>query len=227
MAAMTKSSKQLPATVVAMQKIKQLIFSGDLVPDSNHLETELATRLGMSRTPVREATLMLQSQGLLEVQPRRGIKIKALSVEDIEEFYEILIELESVAIRRLASSSLNQEVFKSVHDSLNTMDKALKNQDRTSWSHADQEFHAELVRLGGNKEIERILSNINDLLRRFHAVTLHMRPSPEQSNAEHLALCEAITSKDPTLAENVHRDHRIKDRELLLKVLRDAGIKRV
>jgi len=97
----SKEPKQRPAnrsaTYVAMHNIRQLIFSGDLVADSNHLETELATRLGMSRTPVREATLMLQAQGLLEVQPRKGIKIKSISVQDMADIYEMLTALECLA----------------------------------------------------------------------------------------------------------------------------------
>jgi len=104
MTVVSKEPKQQSATHTAMHKIRQLIFSGDLVADSNHLETELATRLGMSRTAVREATLILQAQGLLEVQPRKGIKIKAISVQDMAEIYEVLTELECLAAKRAAES---------------------------------------------------------------------------------------------------------------------------
>ncbi|MEL7133859.1 MAG: winged helix-turn-helix domain-containing protein, partial [Pseudomonadota bacterium] len=60
----------------AVSALRRMIFSGELPPGSDHLETELADTLGMSRTPVREAALILQAQGLVELRPRRGIRIE-------------------------------------------------------------------------------------------------------------------------------------------------------
>jgi len=226
MTLITKTMKQ-PATRVALQKIKQLIFSGDLIADSNHLETELATRLGMSRTPIREATLILQENGLLDVQPRKGIKIKAIAIEDIRDYIETLTELECIAINRAASTGLNNGQLTPVNNAIKQIEKALEKADRTSWSIADETFHNEIVRLGGNKHILDIVSNINDQLRRLRTVMLQLRPLPIQSHQDHIKLRDAIADGNALIATDIHREHRYSATTMVVATLRKAGLKRV
>ena len=71
----------------AADEMRRLIFRGDLAAGSDHLETELAERFGMSRTPVREAALILEAQGLVAVRPRRGVRILSVSPDDMAEIY--------------------------------------------------------------------------------------------------------------------------------------------
>ncbi len=227
MADVTKAPKQQSATHVAMQKIRQLIFSGELLPDSNHLETELANRLGMSRTPVREATLMLQAQGLLEVQPRKGIKIKAISVQDMANIYAVLTELECMSARTAAQAGLSNKMLRPMRDTIRAMDTALANENREAWAEADEAFHFELVRLSDNLYIENIVSNVNDQVRRARAITLNMRPLPTKSNKDHRKLCQAILQGDSELADEIHRAHRETARDMLIEILNNAGFKRV
>ena len=77
----------------ALSALREMIFSGQLAPGSDHLETELAEQLGMSRTPVREAALMLQAQGLVDVRPRRGIRERTVSAQDKRDIYDILTRI--------------------------------------------------------------------------------------------------------------------------------------
>jgi len=215
------------ATQVAMQSIRQLIFSGDLVADSNHLETELATRLGMSRTPVREATLMLQAQGLLEVQPRKGIKIKSISIQDMADIYEMLTSLECLAAKRAAEAGFANKQLKAMRDTIKEMDGALADHNRKAWARADEAFHTELVRLGGNKYVVNAVKMVNDQVRRARSVTLNLRPLPTKSNKDHRKLCQAILKGDPDMAVEVHRRHRETASAMLVAVLNKAGLKRI
>jgi len=227
MTVLSKEPKQLSATHAAMQKIRQLIFSGELVADSNHLETELATRLGMSRTPVREATLMLQAQGLLEVQPRKGIKIKAITIQDMADIYEVLTELECLAAKRAARAGFVNKELKAMRETIKDMDGALAEQNREAWAEADEAFHCELVRLGGNKYIENMVKLVNDQVRRARSITLNLRPLPTKSNRDHRKLCQAILKGDETMAVEVHRKHRENAKDMLVDILNSAGLKRV
>jgi len=70
-------------TAQAVARLRQMVFSGELAAGTDHLESELATQLGMSRTPVREALLTLQAQGLIEVRPRRGVRVRPISPTDM------------------------------------------------------------------------------------------------------------------------------------------------
>ncbi len=227
MTVVSRDPKQRSATHVAMHQIRQLIFSGELVADSNHLETELATRLGMSRTPVREATLMLQAQGLLEVQPRKGIKIKSITVQDMADIYELLTALECLAAKRAAEAGFVNKELKAMRDTIKEMDSALAAQNREAWAEADEAFHRELLRLGGNKHIENIVKMVNDQIRRARAITLNMRPLPTKSNKDHRKLCQAILKGDAAMAVDVHRRHREAASELLVGILNSSGLKRI
>jgi len=84
-------------TAQAASRLRALVFSGDLAAGSDHLESELADRLGLSRTPVREALLVLESQGLVDIRPRKGVRIRHVSPKDMAEIYDVLTELESLA----------------------------------------------------------------------------------------------------------------------------------
>ncbi len=227
MRATDKDPKQQTATLIAVNKIKELIFSGELLADSNYLETELAQRLGMSRTPVRQATLMLEAHGLLEVQPRKGVRINSISIQDMANIYEILTELECLAARRAARAELNKSDLKTMLDAIANMETALATEDREAWAAMDEVFHTELVRLGGNPRIESMVSNVNDQVRRVRSFTLHMRPLPTKSNRDHRELCMAILKGDSEAAHAIHRKHRQNASALLITLLKKAGMKRV
>lgn len=224
---MTQQQRTKSQTRIAIDGLKELIFSGELAPGSDHLETELATRLGMSRTPVREATLMLEGQGLLEVRPRKGVRILSLSIADMDEIYELLTELESLAARRAASAGYNARDLKYLSQAIDDMEKALSREDREAWAQADEAFHTELVRLGGNTRVIAIVANFNDQVRRARAMTLYIRPLPEKSNEDHRALLDAISVGNADLAFNVHHEHRSNARQMLIELMQKHGLRHV
>lgn len=224
---MSKSTKQPSATTVAAEKIRQLIFSGELIAGSNHLESELAERLGMSRTPVREATLTLQAQGLLVVQPRKGVKIKSISTDEIFHLCDILTDLECLAAKRAANSGHSKSDLETLFNAVDAMQLALDNDDRNAWAKADEEFHAELIELSRNKYLIAVVKNINDQIRRVRAITLNMRPTPTDANKAHSQLSQAILKGDADTAVEVHRAHLENSTQMFIQILNQSGLKRV
>ena len=198
----------------------RLIFAGELGPGSDHLESELAGRLDMSRTPVREAGLILESQGLVEMRPRKGLRVLALAPSDMREIYGVLTELESprggAGRRRRA---LPGAIFAELAQAIEDMDGALDARDLDGWAEADDRFHAELVRLGGNRRIVAIAAMMVDQVRRARNLTLHMRPLPLKSNEDHRGVLEAIRMGDGMAARRIHYNHRKHAKELLLNLL--------
>ncbi len=217
---MLETPKPKTITTQAMEKIRQLIFDGELAAGSDHLESELADRLGMSRTPVREATLMLAQQGLLEVRPRKGVRIVTLSLRDMEEIYAILTELESLAAKEAAGRGYKDEDLIELKRAIEAMEQALTSEDREAWAHADDAFHTELVRLGGNSRIETIVSMMANQVRRARAMTLYIRPLPTKSNEDLRAVFDAIRAGDEQLASERHHSHRKHAREVLISLLK-------
>lgn len=207
-------------TAQAVDSLREMIFSGALAAGTDHLEGELADRLGMSRTPIREALLVLQAQGLVEVRPRKGIRVCPLSSADMAEVYDVLTELESLSAARAAAAGHEEEELQPLADSIAAMEDALARDDRKAWAEADEQFHGELVRLGGNSRVAGIVAMMSDQVRHARNATLFDRPLPTRSNADHRAVFEAIAKGDAESARDIHRSHRKKARDMLVALLK-------
>ncbi|MEM6381355.1 MAG: GntR family transcriptional regulator [Pseudomonadota bacterium] len=218
----TQSNSQRAAAA-----IRELIFSGDLSPGSDHLESELADRLGMSRTPVREAVVMLEGQGLLSVRPRKGVRILPISPNDMRDIYDVLTALESLAAENAAKAGYQDEDLADLTDAIERMDRAIAREDRQAWAVADDDFHRELVRLGGNSRIEEIVERMSNQVRRARWVTLFVRPLPLKSNEDHRAVSDAIRKGDAEQARTRHQLHRMHARDVLVELLSGMGLNRV
>jgi len=214
-----QSSKTLSSTQRAVRELRRMIVSGELAAGTDHLESELAQTLGMSRTPVREAALMLESRGLLEMRPRKGVRILPVSSEDMREIYDILTELESLAAQRAAEAGYSKQDLKVLEQSIAQMDQAIETENLEAWAEADELFHQELVRLGRNHRIEAIVAMMSDQVRRARATTLFIRPLPVQSNEDHRAVLRAIQERKANEARERHRQHRLQAKEVLCGIL--------
>ncbi|WP_299085956.1 GntR family transcriptional regulator [uncultured Ruegeria sp.] len=214
-----QSSKTLSSTQRAVRELRRMIVSGELAAGTDHLESELAQTLGMSRTPVREAALMLESRGLLEMRPRKGVRILPVSSEDMREIYDILTELESLAAQRAAEAGYSKQDLKVLEQSIAQMDQAIETENLEAWAEADELFHQELVRLGRNHRIEAIVAMMSDQVRRARATTLFIRPLPVQSNEDHRAVLRAIQEGKANEARERHRQHRLQAKEVLCGIL--------
>lgn len=221
------AGKSMSQTQRAAVQLREMIVNNKLPAGSNYLETELAEMLNMSRTPVREAVVVLEAQGLVEVRPRRGIRILPLSAQDMEEIYEILSELEAVAAEHAAAKGMSPENREALERALADMDAALEVDDRDGWAEADRRFHNILVSLSDNRRLKAVVESFNDQVHRARMLTVRLRPAPKQSNRDHRALFEAILAGDGTEARRIHEEHRKAAMEVILGLLRQHGFHQV
>jgi DNA-binding GntR family transcriptional regulator len=210
----------------AVEIIKRMILTNELPPGSNHLESELALMLGMSRTPVREAALLLAAQGLVDIRPRHGIRVLPLTAQDMEEIYQILTELEPLAAQLVAEKEFGDEELAGLEACMDAMEAALAVEDRNAWAEADDDFHRLLVSLAGNTRLLVIFNTYSDQVQRARLLTLNMRPLPLKSNQDHRRLLDAIRSGDGEAARSIHHQHRLQAKELMLHLLKTAGMTR-
>lgn len=220
-------AKSLSQTQRAVHELRDMIVNNQLPPGSNYLETELAEMLNMSRTPVREAVIVLESQGLVEVRPRRGVRVLPLSARDMEEIYEVLTELEAHAAEKAASGPVDPADRAAVEATLKDMDRALSRDDREAWAQADKRFHDLLVHLGGNNRLAAIVDSFNDQVHRARMLTVRLRPSPIKSNEDHRALFNAILAGDGAKARSLHIRHRTEAKNLIIGLLEQHGFHQV
>ncbi len=167
---------------------------------------------------------MLESQGLLELRPRKGVRILPVSPQDMAEIYDVLTELESFAAKRAAELSLKDAQLGQLARAIDDMECALEANDLEGWANADDRYHRELVRLSGNSRVISIFEMMNDQVRRARKVTLFMRPAPVKSNEDHREVFEAISSGDAKRAASVHRAHRQTAKKMIVDLLKKHSL---
>lgn len=200
----------------AYDRIRRRILDNVWPPGHRALEQEVALELGMSRTPVREALLQLQNEGLVEVIPRHGMRVLPVSPTDMREIYEILTALECMAAELLARKKPTDAELQPLVDATDAMDAALKADDLDAWARADERFHAQLLELAGNRQLQATVLNYWDRAHRARMFSLRLRPAPVNSTREHMQLVDSLRAGDPEGAARVNRAHRERaNRELL------------
>jgi DNA-binding GntR family transcriptional regulator len=203
----------------AYRTIKAYILENRYPPGHQVLEQQLADDMGMSRTPVREALIRLQDEGLVELIPRRGMRVVPLSPEDMREIYEVLTALEVAAVELAARRTLTDKDLAPLGDALQAMETRLAADDLDGWALADARFHNALINLAGNKRLASLAATLGDQVHRARMVTLRLRPRPVRSIEEHREVLEALRAGDGALAGKQHRRHRRRSAQLLLDLL--------
>jgi DNA-binding GntR family transcriptional regulator len=202
----------------AYQGMRRRILDNVWAPGYQSLEQEIALELGMSRTPVREALIRLSKEGLVEVIPRRGMRVLPVSPTDMREIYEILTALECLACERLASVRPSAEMLQPLVSATEAMEEALKLGNLDAWAAADEMFHERLVRLSGNQKLTETVMSYWDRAHRARMFTLRLRPKPIHSTQEHMALVTALRQGDVARASEINRTHRQRASAELLKI---------
>ncbi len=203
----------------AYRTVKRRILENHYPPGQQVLEQELADDLGMSRTPVREALIRLHEEGLVELIPRRGMRVVPLAPGDMQEIYEVLTALEVAAVELAARRHLNPEALQPLEEALQAMETRLAADDLDGWARADVRFHQALITLSGNKRLIGMAATLADQVHRARMITLRLRPRPDRSIREHREVLEALRSGEGDRAGRAHRRHRRNAARLLLDLL--------
>jgi DNA-binding GntR family transcriptional regulator len=209
----------------AYQTMRRRILDNAWPPGYRALEQELALELGMSRTPVREALIRLQREGLVEVIPRHGMSVLPVSADDMRDIYEMLTALEAMAAELAVRRQPGEAQLKPLLDASRDMGRALKADDLEAWAAADESFHRHLVALSGNRLLVDAVQNCWDRAHRARMVTLRMRPKPTHSTREHMDVVEKIRAGDARAAFDAHRAHRERGARELLAILDQYRLK--
>lgn len=193
-----RSTPSRPAADRAYAATKELVLSGDLPGGHLLSEGEIAERLGMSRTPVREAFLRLQAEELLRLIPKRGAVVVPVSVGEADDVLDAREAVETAAVRRLLRRPDD------VAEAVALLRVALERQrahaeagDLAAVAVADEAFHRTIVDAGGNRLTARFYAGLADRQRRMSMHALGPRPDRVAVVLdEHAALVDAIEAGD-------------------------------
>ncbi|GLR69517.1 GntR family transcriptional regulator [Agaribacter marinus] len=223
-----ESSCKASRTQQAYAILRERILDNSFKAGEQMLETTLAENLGMSRTPVREACIQLEREGLIKINPRKGILIKPISAHDMSEIYDILCALEPQAARLVAEKSAQGQI---ACESLERLEKttadmaaALANDNLHEWAMADEAFHFALLEMCDNQRLKDVVLQFWGQAHRARFFTLPYRKKPVDSTKDHIALVNAIKQGDGELAFRIHAEHRLKGKYNLLNIIKNFDL---
>lgn len=198
------------------------IRSGDIKPGQTLTERGLAEKIGVSRTPVREAIRKLEEQGIVTHEPHKGVKVITLSQEKVTQLYDVRELLEGLAVRQLAERQ-TPEIIEELSAFIERAEKEAVANNVKELSGINSAFHLALARLSGNVYLEAIMKMLQTQISLMMSASLSTSGRPLQNIREHKMLIDAIRSGDGDFAESIAKHHVRKAREHAMTKLAEGG----
>ncbi len=203
----------------AHDRLRDEIRANRMPPGFQATEPEIALRLGMSRTPVREALIRLEAEGLVELIPRHGARVLPIRADDMREIYDILTALEPEAAAQVAARGPSEADLAPLEAATRDMEAALAKSDLDMWAEADDRFHLTLLELQGNRRLTGIVTALYDQAHRARVFTMRLRAPPHQSTQDHRAIVDHLRAGNVDATRTVFRQHRQRAATELLDIL--------
>ena len=198
-----------------LDALRAAVVSGELAPGTLHSVQTLATQLGVSRTPVREALIKLAQQGMVRFERNRGVRVLQTSVHDLEEVFALRLLLEVPATRR-ATELLDEAGRRELRKVFRQMQRAAEADDEFRlWQH-DRRFHRALLAASGNTRLASYVDGLRDTVLRQGVSTAGSSRSLSDILAEHEVILERVEAGDADGAAAAMRRHVLHTAELLI-----------
>ena len=188
------------------ESIEEEIATGALAPGTRLDEVELASRFGVSRTPIRAALSMLRGEGLVENRPHRGAVVVQLSPARLVEMFEVMAELEAMCVR-LGVRRITDEDFAALDAAHEACRKAAEGRDSDAYFYANERFHYALYAAGHSEFLYGQAASLQRKLRPYRRLQLRVRNRVQRSFSEHQNILDALRAGDAELAMTSARQH--------------------
>jgi len=191
-------------------KLKAMILDGELAPKEKIRQEKTALKLGISRTPLVKALKLLEQELLVENLPRRGIYVRDISLDELLEAFECRLAVESTAARLAAERISEKQVkeLKRIFSSFRTSGNIVS----SKYQSADELFHKKVLEASRNRYLSRMFIVGNILSKTYQKGLIR---EPEETLPEHESIIEAISFRDPELAEELMKNHILKTVEVI------------
>lgn len=207
-------AEQVSLTDRVYDELMRAIRAGELQPGTMHSVVEISGRLGVSRTPVREALLRMAGNGMVRFERSRGVRILEVSTRDIEEIYSLRMMLEVPSAHR-AAELMTDELLGPVEEAFSRMRAATEVGDESLFQAADVDFHAAILNAAGNRRVTEVAANT-----RIQMMDRGLSTTATRTLADillvHERIFDAIRSRDPKASAARMRDHLVETTQLLL-----------
>ncbi len=227
MSAMRYSSSggNKPIREIAYETLKHAIITGEIAAGIRIVETEYANKLHISRTPLREALRKLERDGLVEYVIRRGVVVRAFTIEDVEEIYTIRNALEMITLPAIIENATPKDI-KALKEKLQEMDRMMEENNSERLSMLARTFHDQLTAISGLKRILRVIQGQDEYIHRFSAMSIAKDQRRAEAQQEHHRLVEMVENKDLQGLETVMKKHIESSKQSCLSALKEAAIQK-
>lgn len=198
--------QDLPLRDVVFRTLRRGILCGDLKPGERLMEIKLANRLGVSRTPIREAIRMLEQEGLAVNIPRRGAQVASITEEDLRDVLEVREGLEELAVR-FACARITEPELAELYQASRIFEQRTKADDLTALAEADEAFHELIYQATGNKRLVQLINNLREQMFRYRIEYLKDEENRNSLISEHDALWKSLRDREEKSATACIRKH--------------------
>lgn len=198
----------MPLREVVFLTLRKAILRGELHPGERLMEISLANKLGVSRTPIREAIRMLENEGLVVMKPRRGAQVAKITVQELNDVLEVRKSLEILAILK-ACERMTEKDIAEMREAEKNFEKLVedKNSDLTALAEADVKFHDKIYQGTKNIRLIQILANLREQMYRFRIEYLKDESMRSSLVGEHMNMIDAICNRDSERAVRYIIEH--------------------
>lgn len=206
-------------------ELKSQMHDFRLVPGDRFSEAEIGARLGVSRTPVREALFRLRNEGLLDVESKSGWHVRPIDFGKLEQLYDLRVILESACVARLCARSEPMPALEDLK-AVWLVPVAERLADGRRVGQLDEAFHATLVRAAGNDEIARVHWDVTERIRIIRRLDFTRADRVDATYAEHAKILRAVIQRKADQAQLLLRTHieqsKAEVRKITLATLQEA-----
>ena len=215
------TNEYLPLRDVVFNTLRDAILTGKLVPGERLMENQLAEKLGVSRTPVREALRMLELENLVELVPRKGAQVPDMSEKDIVDILEVRSALEGLATS-VACKKMSKEDLQQLKNMEVDFEKAVAENDVEHFVDIDEDFHDLIFAATENDKLINIFRNLRIQLYRYRmAQAKNNETSMSTIVAHHRSIIRAIENHDAEEGASIAQGHIKYQTESILRFVRN------
>ncbi len=212
----------LPLRDVVFQTLRSAILRGDLKPGERLMELQLASKLGVSRTPIREAIRMLEQEGLAITIPRRGAEVAKMTEKDMGDTLQIRRALEELAVV-LVCDKITEEDVAELKAAMYAFEEKTKDDNVVELAKADVALHETVYRIADNPKLVQLLGDIREQMFRYRAEYLKDRSIYPVLIQEHRDMVAALEKRNKELVVKITMKHLYNQEEGMKRVIRQQA----
>lgn len=220
-----KLNEYMPLRDLVFTTLRQAILKGELQPGDRLMEIQLAEKMGVSRTPIREAIRKLEKEGLVTMVPRKGAEVAGISEKMLKDVLEVRMNLEKLAFS-LAMDNIRPEDIKKLEAAEAAFSEAVDTGTLIDMTNADEAFHFIIYDVAGNNKLKELLNNLKENMYRYRLEYLKDRKYRDTLTKEHNVIIEALRTGDREAGLGVVEQHIENQKSAVMERLRQEALEK-